>query len=131
MPNGKPSWEWINTNGEPMQQGDWNFQYNRFLGYVLNGQDKTGIRFDDDFFVMTSGNVDGPIDVKLPPTPHKGAWKLVFDTSKDSSYVDNDDYESGDFYHINSHSVVVMTCKREDKSYEKEFLNIALKQRDR
>jgi glycogen operon protein len=132
MPNGKPAWEWVNTNGEPMQQGDWNFQYNRFLGYVLNGQDKTGKRFDDDFFVMASGNVDGTIAVQLPPTPHKGAWAIVFDTSKDSAYEDNNDYKPGNIYHINPHSVVVMTCRRqEEKSNEKEFLNIAPKQMER
>lgn len=132
MPNGKPAWEWVNTNGEPMQQGDWNFQYNRFLGYVLNGQDKTGRRFDDDFFVMTSGNVDGQIAVKLPPTPHNGSWELVFDTSKASDYVDNVQYEQGDFYHINPYSVVVMTCKKsEDKNKEKALLNISLKQIER
>ena len=55
----------------------------------------------------------------------------MFDTSKDSAYEDNNDYKPGNIYHINPHSVVVMTCRREEKSQEKEFLNIALKQIER
>ena len=33
------------------QQEDWDYKYNRFLGYVLNGENQDGHRFDDDFFV--------------------------------------------------------------------------------
>ena len=114
MPNGKPSWEWVNIKGEPMQQCDWEFQYNRFLGYVLNGQDKEGHRFDDDFLVMTSGNVDFPMDVRLPQAPHQGKWKVVFDTSKLTTYIDENEYQNGSIYQINPQSVVVMTSKREE-----------------
>lgn len=112
MPNGKPSWEWVNINGEPMQQCDWEFQYNRFLGYVLNGQNKEGERFDDDFLVITSGNVDFPLDVKLPQTPHLGKWEMVFDTSKTTALIDDTKYAKGDIYQIQPHSVVVFTSKR-------------------
>lgn len=112
MPNGKPSWEWINIYGNIMQQKDWDFTYNRFLGYVLNGQNKEGQRFDDDFLIMVSGNDNSSMEVKLPPTPHKGSWQLVFDTAKNTSYTDNTEYKQGSLYQIQPHSVVIMTCKR-------------------
>ena len=126
MPNGKPSWEWININGEQMRQCDWDFEYNRYLAYVLNGQDKNGTRFDDDFLVMTSGNVESSLQVKLPKPPHVGSWKVVFDTSKRTSEIDDTEYEKGSTYNISPHSVVVMTCKR-DESVAKENLLLNIK----
>jgi hypothetical protein len=95
-----------------MQQGDWDFYENRFLAYVLNGQGKDGKRFDDDFLVMTSGNACGSMDVRLPELPHKGEWKLVFDTSKNSSHKNDKKYQKGDVYTIEPHSVVVFTNQR-------------------
>lgn len=112
MPNGKPAWEWINTGGEPMRQNDWDFPYNRFLGYVLNGQDKDGKRFDDDFMVLASGNPDGAIDVKLPPAPNGGAWSVVFDTSQAAMHKDQTVYQAGGVYAVKPQSVVVLTVKR-------------------
>ena len=127
MPNGKPSWEWVNIGGETMRQCDWDFAYNRFLGYVLNGQDKTGKRFDDDFFVMTSGNTDSPMDVSLPKAPHTGAWEVVFDTSKQTQDEDQRKYHAGDIYQINPHSVVVMVCKRKHSDAQELSLSEIVK----
>lgn len=121
MPNGKPRLEWFNFSGEYMQQGDWDFYENRFLAYVLNGQDTTGKRFDDDFVVMMSGNVCGNMDVRLPEMPHKGVWTLVFDTSKKSNHNDDKEYQKGDVYTIAPHSVVVFANKRPK---QKEMQNI-------
>ena len=112
MPNGKPRWEWFNINGGYMQQEDWDFYENRFLAYVINGQDEKGKRADDDFLVMVSGNASGNMDVTLPELPHKGQWKLVFDTSKNCSYKDEKDYQKGDKYTIEPYSVVVFSNKR-------------------
>lgn len=112
MPNGQPSWEWINTSGNPMQQNDWDFPYNRFLGYVLNGQDKDGKRFDDDFVVLASGNPDGAIDVKLPAAPNGGKWEVVFDTSQSATHKDRSTYQAGGVYAVKPQSVVVLTVKR-------------------
>lgn len=116
MPNGKPAWEWININGQTMQQNDWDYPYNRFLGYVLNGQNSSGKRFDDDFCVMISGNPDSSMQASLPPPPHSGHWNLVFDTSKPSSYQDKNNYQSGHNYTIEPQSVAVFTCKRPSTS---------------
>lgn len=112
MPNGKPAWEWVNINGQTMQQADWDFPYNRFLGYVVNGQDENGHRVDDDFLVLASGNPDGEMRVILPPPPHKGKWEVVFDTSKPTSHKDEKKYEPQDSYIIKPHAVVVMTSRR-------------------
>ena len=112
MPNGKPKWEWFNINGEYMQQGDWDFYENRFLAYVLNGQDENGKRIDDDFLVMVSGNASGDMDARLPDMPHKGQWQVVFDTSKPTSHKDETDYQKGDIYTIKPHSVVVFANRR-------------------
>ncbi len=115
MPNGKPRWEWFNINGEYMQQGDWDFYENRFLAYVLNGHGNDGKRFDDDFLVMMSGNVCGNMEVRLPELPHKGQWRLVFDTSKNASHKDEKSYQKGDVYVIEPHSVVVLTNHRPEQ----------------
>lgn len=112
MPNGTPAWDWKNIYGETMREEDWDYKYNRFLGYVLNGEDKQGHRFDDDFFVMVSGNSDSIMKVNLPATPHKGNWQVVFDTSKPSSERDTLLYQQGAEYYIKPHSMVVMTCRR-------------------
>ena len=61
---------------------------------------------------MVSGNTDGSMDVKLPEIPHKGKWKVVFDTSKRTSYKDDKEYQKGDVYRIESHSVVVFANQR-------------------
>lgn len=119
MPNGYPAWEWININGNPMQQQDWDYHENRFLAYVLNGENKEGIRFDDDFFVMTSGNVEYPLDVKLPLPPHNQTWEVVFDTSKPTLTTDNKKYHPKEIYQIYPYSVVVMVSKRKDKTLQK------------
>ncbi len=121
MPNGKPKWEWFNINGEYMQQNDWDFYENRFLAYVLNGQDETGKRIDDDFLVMVSGNASGDMEVKLPDMPHKGKWTLVFDTSKSCTYKDEKEYKKGDKYIIKPHSVAVFANHR---PIQKENQNI-------
>ncbi|MBE6454336.1 MAG: hypothetical protein E7004_02125 [Alphaproteobacteria bacterium] len=115
MPNGKPRWEWFNINGEYMQQNDWDFYENRFLAYVLNGQNRSGKRFDDDFLVMTSGNACGNMDVRLPELPHNGHWRLVFDTAKETSHKDDKHYQKGDVYSIAPHSVVVFTNQRPEQ----------------
>ena len=127
MPNGKPSWEWVNINGEAMQQNDWDFYGNRFLAYVLNGEDKKGNRFDDDFVVMTSGNVDGEMEVKLPPSPHNKNWKLVFDTSLSCSHKDEREYKKGSRYKIRPQSVVVFTSRRQDDKQNELIKQMLLK----
>ncbi len=119
MPNGYPSWEWININGTPMEKQDWEYYENRFLAYVLNGQNKEGIRFDDDFYVMTSGNVEFPLDVRLPKAPHNQEWQVVFDTSKPTLSVDDTKYLPNDTYQISPHSVVVMVSKKPEKVSQK------------
>lgn len=122
MPNGKPKWEWVNINGNTMQQNDWEFYGNRFLAYVINGQDKAGKRFDDDFFVMVSGN-DVEMNVKLPEMPHKGQWIVVFDTSKYCSDKDEKNYKKGDIYTIKPHTMVVF-ANHKPKQNEKQNLKI-------
>ena len=75
---------------------------------------------------MASGNAEGTMQVRLPQTPHIGCWKVVFDTAKRTSEVDDTQYKKGATYNIAPHSVVVMTCKRDDGRVN-ERLNMALK----
>ncbi|MBR5599571.1 MAG: hypothetical protein IKW39_05975 [Alphaproteobacteria bacterium] len=126
MPNGTPSWEWVNIYGYPMEKHDWDFQDNRFLAYVLNGENKEGKRFDDDFVVMTSGNPDGEMYVKLPRPPHGGRWQLVFDTSKPSNHKDATRYQEGANYILKPHSLAVFTSKRDDEQKNKALSNTLL-----
>ena len=126
MPNGTPSWEWINIKGNKMEQQDWDYQENRFLSYILNGENKDGERFDDDFLVMTSGNPDGSMEVTLPRPPHSGNWQLVFDTSKPASYQETKRYTQGKIYTLSPHSLAVFTAKREDEEKNKELSNLIL-----
>jgi len=131
MPNGKPAWEWVNINGDPMQQNDWDFPYNRFLGYVLNGQDENGRRFDDDFLVLASGNPDGKMDVRLPPAPNGGRWSVVFDTSLPALRRDETRYEAGSVYPLQAQSVVVLTVRRNDDRHNERLRLPLTKQRSR
>ena len=123
MPNGRPSWEWVNIAGEPMRQNDWDFPYNRFLGYVLNGQNKDGKRFDDDFLVLASGNADGEMSVKLPPLPHRGSWELVFDTSRRTGQTEARKYQPGEEYVIKPYSTVVMINRRPGPSQKSQNMS--------
>ena len=118
MANNKPSWEWVNVNGCPMTNNDWEYPQNRFLGYILNGEDEKAHRFDDDFLVMISGSPFDDINVVLPTPPHEGKWELVFDTSKTTKKEALVEYNEKDVYAIKPQSVVVLTCRR--KKYEKE-----------
>ncbi len=115
MPNQRPAWEWVNIDGNAMQVEDWDFYPNRFLAYVLNGEDKKGYRYDDDFFVMMSGCPYNKIEVTLPKTPHEGNWEVVFDTSKPTTNKNKETYNAGSKYMIKPQSVVVFINKREKK----------------
>ena len=128
MPNGRPSWEWININGNPMQQQDWDYYENRFLAYVLNGENKDGVRFDDDFFVMTSANIEYSLEVKLPSSPHGQSWEVVFDTSKSTLSVDEKQYLPNDTYQIYPQSVVVMVSKKKDEIKQKNKSKLITKE---
>ena len=96
------------------------------MAYVLNGHGRDGKRFDDDFLVMMSGNACGNMDVKLPEMPHKGQWKLVFDTAKSTSHKNETEYQKGDVYTIEPHSVVVFVNhrpeQRENQNINKAFI---------
>lgn len=86
--NGRKDIEWIRSDGQEMQEGDWNNPYNHILACVINGKGseisknpQTQKTTDDDFMVIMCGNTYGEVEFKLPPAPNGNKWEVTFDTA--------------------------------------------------
>lgn len=116
--NGRKDIEWIRPDGQEMQGGDWNNQFNHILACVINGkggevsknpQSKNNV--DDDFMVIMCGNTYGVVDFKLPEAPNKQTWTLLFDTAgKHKKINDNGTYS------LEPYSYVLLTAKKPERS---------------
>ena len=116
--NGRKDIEWIRPDGQEMQGGDWNNQYNHILACVINGkggevsknpQSKNNV--DDDFMIIMCGNTYGVVDFKLPEAPNKQPWTLLFDTAgKHKKINDNGTYS------LEPYSYVLLTAKKSERS---------------
>ncbi|MGD9637477.1 MAG: glycogen debranching protein GlgX [Alphaproteobacteria bacterium] len=114
---------WFRPDGQEMQSNDWNRDYARTLSYVLNGKaakDNPGAHekdVDNDFFVvMNAHNED--IEWTLPRAPHGGKWEVVFNTAKLGEEKTAQAMPKGTKYNVSADSVVLFTCKPQEKEKE-------------
>ncbi|MEE6207126.1 MAG: alpha-amylase family glycosyl hydrolase [Alphaproteobacteria bacterium] len=133
--NGRKDIEWIRPDGQEMQNGDWNNQFNHILACVINGKNgevsknpASRKNSDDDFMILMCGNTYGIVDFKLPTPPNKQKWELVFDTTgKHKKINDNGTYS------LEPYSYVLLTSRKQERTNERtiDFTAEALKAKGR
>lgn len=114
--NGRKDIEWIRADGQEMQDGDWNNQYNHILAYVINGKGsevsknpQTPKTTDDDFMVLMCGNTYGVVDFKLPTPPNGQKWEVVFDTAGEGKMINKNGT-----YALEAYSYVLLKSPKKD-----------------
>ena len=75
---------WVNANGGEMTDVDWESNWLRCFGVVLDGRArKTAIarHGEDDSVLIIMNSYEGSVDFKLPHTTAGPRWSLLLDTS--------------------------------------------------
>jgi len=121
--NGRKDIEWIRPDGQEMHEYDWHNARNHILACVINGncgevsanpQSKSNV--DDDFMILMCGNTYGVVDFKLPQSPNKQPWQLIFDTTgKHKKINDNGTYS------LEPYSYVLLTSKKVERTKQRSL----------
>ncbi|HKV11115.1 MAG TPA: glycogen debranching protein GlgX [Thermoanaerobaculia bacterium] len=105
---------WFRTDGELMNDGDWNNGLAKSLGVFLNGEaipslDPRGERvFDDSFYVLFNAHGDR-LAFRLPPRPEWGErWEEVLDTARGGFNGRGEVFAAGKEVEVEARSVVVL-----------------------
>jgi isoamylase len=77
---------WYNTNGEDFKEENWNADWNRSLGLMLNGKtlnvtDEEGNPVADDSFLILINSWHEGVEFTLPKPPNGSPWKHVINTA--------------------------------------------------
>ena len=124
--NGRKDIEWIRSDGQEMQENDWNNQYNHTLACVINGKNsevsknpKTQKTTDDDFMILMCGNTYGVVDFKLPVAPNGNKWEVVFDTAGKGKTINKNGT-----YPLEAYSYVLLKSPKKEKQ-NMHILNVS------
>ena len=76
---------WLNTDGNEISDEDWNSEWARAVGLMLNGQtlqvsNEDGEWVIDDSFYLLVNAADGGVEFVLPPSPGGNPWCTIIDT---------------------------------------------------
>ncbi|UVJ38514.1 glycogen debranching protein GlgX [Arthrobacter sp. CJ23] len=82
---GLPDVVWLDTDGTPMTEQDWNNGFARSLAMFLNGgaiptPDEHGQPIIDDHFLLCFNAHDAAVQYTLPPAAYAEKWDMVLDT---------------------------------------------------
>ncbi len=103
--------EWFTTNGEVMNDDDWNQGHVKSLTIFINGQ---GIRtpgtkgekiVDDNFCLMLNAHHE-PVDFTFPDEQYASKWKKIFDTQTNFKKTETI-YHANDKITVESRSMVL------------------------
>ncbi|SNS98318.1 isoamylase [Granulicella rosea] len=77
---------WCNTNGDEFQEGNWNAEWNRSLGLMLNGKtlnasDDDGNPLIDDSFLILINSWHEGVEFTLPEPPDGTPWRHIMNTA--------------------------------------------------
>jgi glycogen operon protein len=107
---GAADMRWVRPDGRDMDDSDWDADFGRSLGFLLNGaaiaeRDPRGQPITDDSFLIILNAHDDTIVWTLPTEPGD-RWRIVIDTST-KSYVEP--VGASDPLPVEGRSVMVMT----------------------
>ncbi|HET7899675.1 MAG TPA: glycogen debranching protein GlgX [Candidatus Nanopelagicales bacterium] len=76
---------WLNADGSPLTDAEWNDRATETLVMALSGElftrDAEGHPLRDDAFLIVLHRGDSDVDVTLPPTPYGDAYRRLLDTA--------------------------------------------------
>lgn len=86
---------WLNTNGSDMTDEQWNTDFIRCMGMLLNGKlmnevNEKGEVIKDDILLLIVNSYWEPIGFNLPNTTLGHSWEILVDTSIDKSFKKQD-----------------------------------------
>ncbi len=78
---------WLNTDGTDMTDAQWNTDFIRCMGMLLNGQmmnevDENGLKRTDEILLLIVNSFWEPIGYTLPLTDRDAQWEVLVDTSQ-------------------------------------------------
>ncbi len=82
---------WLNNDGTDMTDIQWNTDFIRCMGMLLNGElinevNEEGIPIKDDILLMIVNSFWEKVDFVLPNTTLGHDWEMLIDTSKENSH---------------------------------------------
>ncbi|ABD89161.1 glycogen debranching protein GlgX [Rhodopseudomonas palustris] len=102
---------WINANGAPMQDEQWQDTTMKSFGMLLDGRaQKTGIRKhgEDETVLLVMNSFDGVVDFILPETPHGSKWALLIDSNIPDG-APGAEFPCGAMYQVTGRSLLLFT----------------------
>ncbi|CAN5382165.1 glycogen debranching protein GlgX [soil metagenome] len=108
-----PDIEWLNTDGAPMTDEDWDTPFVKAAGVFLNGQgirgrDARGNRITDDNVLLYFNASETEVDFQLPAEEYGAKWEIVVDTAAGAS---DEHVPAGSPLHVVSRSMVVLVAR--------------------
>lgn len=105
---------WLNTDGNDMDDSEFNASYIRCMGMLLNGElmneiDEFGNKIKDDILLILVNSFWESIRFTLPHEDVSTEWEVLIDTSSDS--IQNGDQTAEDVYEIQGRSLVLLKNK--------------------
>ncbi|HEY0329615.1 MAG TPA: glycogen debranching protein GlgX [Rhodopseudomonas sp.] len=102
---------WINANGTPMQDAQWQDTSMKSFGMLLDGRaQKTGIRKhgEDETALLVMNAFDGVVDFILPETPLGTKWSLLIDSNIPDG-APGEEFPCGAMYQVTARSLLLFT----------------------
>src|ERR687894_655283 len=104
--------EWLKYDASPMNEEDWNSDFNHCVMVFLNGdaipeQDQMGRRVTDDHFLLLFNAHSEPIRFTLPSKSFGNDWQLRLDTATGAVDPASKPWRARSRHVIEAHSMVV------------------------
>jgi glycogen operon protein len=92
---------WFRTDGNEMEEDDWNTGHTKTLGVYLNGLGLRtlgahGEKLTDDNFLVLFNACGQEVSFTIPPDKYGRAWITVLDTAKDKPVTEQDLLQAGE-----------------------------------
>jgi len=106
--------EWLNPDGQPMNDEEWSQHFARCLGVYLGGaalseRDSRGQPvMDDDFLLLVNAHHE-MIPFLIPDYGRSEPWRRVLDTSFDNALTADAHFKGGFKYRLRARSLVLLT----------------------
>ncbi len=109
---------WVNVDGTEMTQDQWDSDYVRVMGMLLNGEqmdevDRYGRSVKDDIFFMMVNSFWEPMTFTLPFPEMKWQWEVMIDTH-DPESIQPQDLHKAKTYELQSRSLVFLRKVRKE-----------------
>lgn len=112
---------WLRPDGKEMNDEEWNRDYVRCLGLLLNGdaieeQDERGRNIRDDTFLLLLNAHSQPIPFRIPTHIGIGRWLVNVDTSFETGHrTDNRTFNTGEQYPLSPRTCVLLKLMRKPR----------------